>query len=221
MPRGCSPPDGATRPRILTIAGEGGERRLTLPNLYAVPQPERPPVTLTRTPAGAVVRINNALGDSATIAAFDEALAALPDRLPLVIDLTDTPSGGNTVVARAIMGCFVDKPTFYQVHRSPAEEGETGIARACAELVMPRAGKRHRGPVTVRVGRWTGSMGEGLAIGPAQTGARVEGTAMAGLLGAIEDVALPASGLVVKFPTERLETVDYVPRERFVPQPER
>ena len=32
--------------------------------------------------------------------------SATPDQ-PVVIDLTDTPSGGNTVVARAIMGWFV------------------------------------------------------------------------------------------------------------------
>lgn len=137
----------------------------------------------------------------------------------MVIDLTDTPSGGNTSVARAIMGWFVDRPTSYQVHRLPAEERETGIARQWIEQVLPRAGKFHRGAVTVRVGRWTGSMGEGLAVGLRAAGARVCGGAMAGLRGAVYDFTLPASGLVVKFPAERLSTVDGIPRERFVPSP--
>jgi carboxyl-terminal processing protease len=137
----------------------------------------------------------------------------------VILDLTGTPSGGNTTVARAVLGWFVGKPTFYQVHNLPAEERKTGIARQWVEQVLPRAGKRHRGPVTVRVGRWTGSMGEGLAIGFAAIGARVEGERMAGLLGAIYDYRLEHSGKVIKFPTERLSAVDGTPREKFVPEP--
>ncbi len=135
----------------------------------------------------------------------------------VILDLTDTPSGGNTTVARAILGWFVTKPRFYQVHRLPAEERATGIPRQWVEQVLPRAGKLHRGPVTVRVGRWTGSMGEGLAIGFAALGARVEGERMAGLLGAIYDHRLERSGQILKLPTERLSAVDGTPRERFVP----
>ncbi len=152
------------------------------------------------------------------VAAFDAAMAGVPRAAPLVLDLSDTASGGNTVQARAIMGWFVDRPTGYQLHRLPAEERETGVARQWIEQVLPRAGKRHRGPVTVRVGRWTGSMGEGLAIGMHAIGARVVGTRMAGLLGAIYDFPLPASGVVVKLPAERLSATDGTPREAFVPR---
>jgi len=60
-------------------------------------------------------------------------------------------------------------------------------------------------------------MGEGLAIGFAAIGARVEGERMAGLLGAIYDYRLEQSGKVIKFPTERLSAVDGTPREKFVP----
>ena len=137
---------------------------------------------------------------------------------PIAIDLTDTPSGGNTVIARAILGWFVDRPRFYQVHRLPLEERRTGIARQWVEQVLPRPGKFHRGRVTVEVGRWTGSMGEGLAIGFDAIGARVTGTRMAGLLGAIYDHRLERSGLVLKLPTERLTAVNGTPREDFVPR---
>jgi hypothetical protein len=46
----------------------------------------------------------------------------------------------------------------------------------------------------------------------------VEGSAMAQLKGAVYDFPLPSSGLVVKFPAERLYTVAGVPREKFVPK---
>jgi C-terminal processing protease CtpA/Prc len=200
------------RPRELTISHDGSTRRVTLPTLYTSHQ-DRPPLTV----AGTVIRFNNSLGDQDTIAAFDKAMAALPAKAPIVLDLTDTPSGGNTSVARAIMGWFVDRPRSYQVHQLPAEERETGIPRQWIEQVLPRVGKHHAVLPVVRVSRWTGSMGEGLAIGLAAFGARIEGTRMAQLKGAVYDFSLPSSGLGVKFPAERLYTVQGQPREDFVP----
>jgi hypothetical protein len=60
-------------------------------------------------------------------------------------------------------------------------------------------------------------MGEGLAIGFDALGARVTGGPMAGLRGAVSDLTLPRSGLVLKLPTERLYTVSGLPREAFGP----
>lgn len=208
------------RPRVLTIAGrEGSSRQLTLPSLYAVPRVNRPPVSAFVEGRTTRLRLNDSLGDDATIPAFDAAMASVRPGRRLVIDLTETPSGGNTSIARAILGWFVTRPTAYQVHNLPAERRRTGIARQWVEQVLPRPGKQWRGPVTVRVGRWTGSMGEGLAIGFDAIGARVEGDKMAGLLGAIYDIRLERSGLAVKFPVERLSAVNGTPREDFVPKP--
>jgi carboxyl-terminal processing protease len=206
------------RPRDLTVRdGSGAERRLTLPSLYVAGAGERPPVSARQSAGALVIRFNDSLGDDRTVATFDAAMAgALPDQ-PIVLDLTDTASGGNTVVARAIMGWFVDAPTAYQIHNLPAEERETGVPRQWIEQVLPRPGKRHHGTVTVRVGRWTGSMGEGLAVGLDALGAEVVGDPMAGLLGAIYDHRLANSGLVIKLPTERLYAVDGTPREDFRP----
>lgn len=191
---------------------------LTLPSRYTF---ERQPQPLQLVVEGNVTRIvlNDSLGNPDTIAAFDQAMAKVGAKQTLVLDLRDTASGGNTSVARAIMGWFVTKPTSYQVHQSPAEQRQTGIARQWIEQVLPRTGKYRKGPVTVLVGRWTGSMGEGLAIGMKAIGARVEGDPMAHLLGAIEDIRLPNTGFVFKIPTERLFTVDGLPREDFVPLP--
>ncbi|MGZ9113789.1 MAG: S41 family peptidase [Brevundimonas sp.] len=208
------------RPRDLTFRSrDGAERRVSLPNLYMAAPADRPPVTVGETGDDLTIRFNDSLGDTRTIAAFDAAMAQARPGQRIVLDLTDTASGGNTVVARAIMGWFVDAPTAYQIHNLPAEERETGVPRQWVEQVLPRPGKRHRGPVLVRVGRWTGSMGEGLAIGMDALGAEVTGGAMAGLLGAVYDHRLANSDLVIKLPTERLYAVDGTPREEFVPGP--
>jgi len=205
------------RPRRLTFRDrDGAERTLTLSNLYATPRPDRAPVDAVRSSAGLTLTINDALGDSGTIAAFDAAMTQARPGETIILDLTDTPSGGNTVVARAIMGWLVSEARPYQVHRLMSEERETGVPRQWIEQVLPRAGKAHSGPVQVRVGRWTGSMGEGLAIGLDALGARVTGCPMAGLLGAIYDFRLEHSGLTIKLPAERLSAVSGVPREAFV-----
>lgn len=206
------------RPRQLCIRREGGERQdLVLPNLYSVGGDDAGPLTLVVGEKGSRIIIHDSLGDMATIAAFDEAMASLAPDGPVVIDLTDTPSGGNTSVARAILGWFVTEAAGYQIHSYPTEERRTGIARQWIEQVLPRDAGHHAGPVTVLVGRWTGSMGEGLAIGFDAIGADVEGTPMAGLRGAIYDFELPESGLIVKLPAERLMHVDGTPREAFQP----
>lgn len=208
------------RPRRLTVADSAGRsREITLPSLYANQHPQRSPVDVAPEGRALRIRINDALGDTATIAAFDAAMHRAAPGQPIIIDLTDTPSGGNTVVARAILGWFVDRARAYQMHNLPVEERQTGVPRQWLEQVLPRRGMHHRGRVEVRVGRWTGSMGEGLAIGFDAIGADVRGTRMAGLPGAIYDHALPNSGLVVKLPTERLMTVRGQPREAFVPRP--
>ncbi|MEA3061360.1 MAG: hypothetical protein QOJ94_1141 [Sphingomonadales bacterium] len=207
--------------RLMVQRGQSSPRPLELTNLYQIPHPPRPPVTTRREGAALVVRFNDSLGDDAAIAAFDAAMAAAPPRRPLVIDLTDTPSGGNTIVARAVLGWFVTRAAGYQVHNLPAEERRTGIPRQWIEQVLPRAGKHRAAPATVRVGRWTGSMGEGLAIGFSALGVPVVGDPMAGLRGAVYDEKLEHSGLVLKLPAERLYTVAGVPREKFAPIPAR
>lgn len=205
-------------PRHLTVARGAEARELELPNLYYRQLLDRPVLGASDQGGSLVIRFNDSLGEAATIAAFDRVMARAAPGQPVVLDLTDTASGGNTSVARAIMGWFVDRPTNYQMHSLPAEERQTGVARQWIEQVLPRAGKHHDGPVTVRVGRWTGSMGEGLALGFDAIGARVEGGPMAGLLGAIYDHKLEQSGLTIKFPAERLFHVDGTPREQFVPE---
>lgn len=196
------------RPRTLGFAQAG---RLTLPSLYADDRPARLPVTVVTQGRRTTIRFNDSLGDDATVAAFDRALDAVPAGHALVLDLSDTPSGGNTGVARGIMGRFARRASGYQQHDLPEEARATGIVRQWVEQVVPRGARRS--PPDVRVGRWTGSMGEGLAIGLVALGARACGGRMAGLKGAIYDLDLPRTGFRFKLPVEHLSTVGGQPRE--------
>lgn len=207
------------RSRVLTFeSANGSKRRLVLASLYGRHQ-SQDPLVVTDNGNQTTIRFNNSLGDATTIAAFDAAMAAVPAGRELVLDLRETPSGGNTSVARAIMGWFVTRPTAYQVHNRPEEERLTGVARQWVEQVLPRSKKYRSRLPTILVGRWTGSMGEGIAIGFAAMGADVRGTPMAGLWGSVEDLSIWGTQLSVKIPTERLMTVDYQPREEFKPSP--
>jgi C-terminal processing protease CtpA/Prc len=108
------------------------------------------------------IKINNSLGDLDLINAFDSALNSLWNTKGLILDLRETPSGGTTTVARAIMSRFIEKEMPYQKHSLPAEEMQYGVKQSWIELVSPR-GKIYKKPLVVLVNRWTGSMGEGIA----------------------------------------------------------
>ena len=164
------------------------------------------------------IRINNSLGDTELVQQFDLALAALRKTRALILDLRNTPSGGNTTVARGIMGRFISRDLPYQKHSIPAEERQYGIKRSWIELVSPRGDFTYRAPVVVLVSHWTGSMGEGIAIGmDGMKRATIVGTEMARLVGATSGIRLPHTGIGVNFPTEKLFHVNGAPREKFAP----
>jgi C-terminal processing protease CtpA/Prc len=203
------------------VANQGGRKReIELPAKATIPSADPAPVTFRRQDDGVgYIRFNDSLGSEATIVEFDRALAALRGTRRLVLDLRDTPSGGNSTVARGILGRFVTRETGYQKHVAPEEERETGVKRSWIELVSPRGPFTYSRDVTVLVGRWTGSMGEGLAIGFDGVGrGTVVGGPMAQLLGATYRIELPNSKIGVSLPAERLYHVNGSPREAFRPK---
>lgn len=207
-----------TARRLLLRHGKT-DRHVELPARDQFSTAAATPVTVSRLESGvAHIRFNDSLGDRATVSAFDQALLALRDAPGLLIDLRNTPSGGNTSVARGILGRFVEREMPYQKHVLPSEEHETGIRRSWLELVSPRGAFIFQHPVAVLVGHWTGSMGEGLAIGFDGTGrGTVIGTPMAGLPGATYHITLPNTGIGLNVPAERLYHVNGTPREAFRP----
>jgi C-terminal processing protease CtpA/Prc len=217
--------------RIL-LAGRHNEKR----NIEVVSNGERRVLSIDNQPAGesvstkplldyrrigknfGYIRVNNSLGDTDLIKQFDLALAALRNTRGLILDLRDTPSGGNSTVARGIMGRFIRRDMPYQKHSIPAEERQYGTKRSWVELVSPRGEFTYAAPVVVLVNHWTGSMGEGIAIGmDGMRRATIVGTEMARLAGATSGIKLPNTGIGVTFPTEKLFHINGSPRENFVP----
>ncbi|HEX2570498.1 MAG TPA: S41 family peptidase [Polyangia bacterium] len=155
------------------------------------------------------VRIND-LGAEETVGEFDAALAPLMDTRGLVLDLRNIAAGGNTEVAEPILGRFIAQTSGYQVI---VPRGRPAWVRRVA--VRP---PRYDRPLVVLVGRWTASMGEGMAIGlDGMRRATLVGTRMAGLRGAVVTHTLPRHHFGFTFPFERLRHLDGTPREQFVP----
>jgi carboxyl-terminal processing protease len=206
--------------RVLKVREGATERTIELParDQFGIRDAQPVSHSIVR-PGVGLIRLNDSLGNDGTIAAFDRALNELRGTRSLMIDLRNTASGGNSSVARAILGRFVTRDMPYQKHVLPTEERETGIKRSWLELVSPRGEFTYQGAVVVLVDHWTGSMGEGLAIGfDATDRATVVGTAMAQLIGATDHIALPHTGIGMNIPTERLYHVNGTPREAYRPK---
>lgn len=166
----------------------------------------------------AYIKIHNSLGNNNLAEKFSEVVDSYASTKSMIIDLRDTPSGGNTTVARAIMGKFISKDMFYQKHNYPYEQKKYGVKRSWMEYVSPK-GKIYTKKVIVLVGRWTGSVGEALALGFDEIkNAKVVGTQMAKLLGAIYCYSLDETNIGYCFPAEQLFHVNGTPREGFKPK---
>ncbi len=179
---------------------------------------KRPLVSVTASGHLGLIRPLDSLGDNGLIADFDRAMEKVRGSRGLVLDLTETPGGGNTTVARAILGWFVAKETPYQRHEDPTERRRFGVRRFWTEWVAPRPGKSYTRPLVVLVNGWTGSMGEGIAIGlQGMSRAVLIGSPMAGLKGAVSRDELPETKIPFWFPTEQVFRLDSAPREKCRP----
>jgi len=190
-------------PRILTIMRDGVEIEIDLGEPVTA-QNDRV-LTLDMLTANiGHIRFHNSLGDGATVDAFNEAIEVLKGSQGLILDLRDTPGGGNTDVAEPIIGRFISKARPYQV---TVPIGEEPIYRN----VQPTGKWTYEKPVIVLVGRWTGSMGEGMAVGFDGLGrAVIMGDHMAGL-------ALMNMGINLRYPAYGLNHIDGTPRHEWEP----
>ena len=197
---------------------QSGKGRLAIS--YDPGQWSRPeaPLTAARLDADmGYVRLHDSLGHRALIPAWDAALARLRESDGLILDLRDTPGGGDAAIARPLLGRLVSSVLPYQRHVRP-DPSRPGSQRAWTEKVKPRGPFTYDKPMAVLVGRWTGSMAEGVAIAlDGMKRADVFGSPMAGLRGAIESLTLKHSKIPVRVPAERLYHIDGTPREAFMP----
>ncbi|MBN4071050.1 hypothetical protein JYT72_00940 [Crocinitomix catalasitica] len=165
-----------------------------------------------------IIRINNSLGNNDLIADFDKTLDTLWDTKGLIIDLRNTVDGGNSYVARGIMSRFIDKPKPYQKHSIIEKYGTNpAVEKSWIEYVSPRL-EQYKKPVVILVGRWTGSMGEGLAIGfEGIERAKIVGSEMQRLAGAMNGFSFKHQNFGYRISTEKLYHVNGSPREKYVP----
>jgi carboxyl-terminal processing protease len=200
------------------IAVRNAAGRIRVIDLPAYEIPDNPELVTSRwlDDRTGYIRIENSLGDAGTVAAFDAALSKLARAPRLVFDLRNTPSGGNTDIAEPIMGRFISKSAAYQRIFEPAP-GKRFPQDSWLKVLEPR-GPQVTAKLVVLVNHWTGSMGEGMAIGfDAMKRAQIVGTPMARLCGGTESFELPKTGIPVHLPTYRLYHVNGTPREAFVP----
>ncbi|WP_109301230.1 S41 family peptidase [Aquimarina sp. AU474] len=165
-----------------------------------------------------VIRINNSLGNDNLVGEFDNVLNKLSSTKGLIIDLRNTIFGGDTYEARGIMSRFIKEPKPYQKHSYIAKsENNPDVERSWVEYVSPRLNQYEK-PVVVLVGRWTGSMGEGLAIGfEGMERAEIVGSEMRRLAGEVYDFSFKYRNYGYKLSTTKLYHVNGTIREKYVP----
>lgn len=165
-----------------------------------------------------IIRINNSLGNNELIATFDQAIDSMMNTKGLIIDLRNTVDGGNSYVGRAIMGRFIREEKPYQKHWTLEEYiSNTPVVRSWEEYVSPR-GIQYTKPVVVLVDRWTGSMGEGMAIGfEGMKRAEIVGTEMEQLAGAMNGFGFKNLPFGYRISTEKLFHINGTPREKYIP----
>lgn len=167
------------------------------------------------------IKINDCLYNNDLITAFDSVMNEMKNSSSIILDLRESPSGGNTTVARSIIGWFTNKDHYYQKHEYVAEEKTFGAKRSWIEIVSPRKGKYYSKPLVVLCNHWTGSIGEAIVIGFDALGrasTRIIGTPMAKLCGAVYSYEMPHTKIHFAFPAEKVFHVNGYPREQYVPQ---
>jgi carboxyl-terminal processing protease len=176
------------------------------------------PLSFKTTDNIGVIRINNSLGNDNLLTLFDKALDSMMNTKGLIIDLRNTIYGGDTYEARGIMSRFITQSKPYQKHAYTAtSKNNPDVERSWIEYVSPRS-TQYKKPVVVLVGRWTGSMGEGLAIGfEGLERAHIVGSEMRRLAGEVYDFNFKHRKYGYKLSTAKLYHVNGTPREKYIP----
>lgn len=166
-----------------------------------------------------VIRINNSLGNNNLIKEFDATLKKLENTKGLILDLRNTVDGGNSYVARGIMGKFIKAPKPYQKHSYIEKyDNKTNIERSWVEYVSPRK-KVYQKPLVVLVGRWTGSMGEGMAIGfDGMKRGIIVGSEMERLAGEVNGFYFKNQKFGYRIPTAKIYHINGTAREEYRPK---
>lgn len=194
--------------RLLTARG-GGEPREVVLAIRNPPPPAKPDVEWRRLDDGAGYIVIRSFVDDAVAERFDQALAELRDAPGLILDVRYN-GGGDTAVARPIMGRFISEPKPYCLMRR--REGR-GLSPFWTERVEPSGPFTYTGPVVVLANHWSGSMAEGFPLGMRGLGrATVVGTQTMGLGAAVFPIRLDRTGVEAQYSAEPVYDVQGRPR---------
>lgn len=195
------------QPRTLSIVRDGGDRREIRIPVKSVPK--LPDVESRILDDGIGYIVIRSFADSEVIAAFDRALFKLRDTQSLIIDVRQN-GGGDTAVARPIMGRFISEKKPYA--RMRRREG-VGLSEPWTEFVKNRGPFTYRAPVIVLTSRWSASMAEGFPMGMRAIGrGLIVGTPMMRLGAAVVPIKLESTGLELQYSAEPVYDIQDKPR---------
>jgi carboxyl-terminal processing protease len=197
--------------RRIVIQRNGTTRTVDLPLKH---YPSLPDLEARVLPEGFGLIIIRSFAESALVAAFDTELARFAGAPGLIIDVRYN-GGGDTAVARPIMGRFITQKKSYALMRR--RDGQ-GLSAPWTEYVDPRGPFTYQKPVVVLCGHWSASMAEGFPMGMRDIGAAtVVGTPMMGLGAAVYDIVLDRTGIRAQYSAEPVYDTSGVPRSAFRP----
>lgn len=228
MPRALREPDPAAWNYAMNAAIGGNrerERRLRLANasgqprdVLLAPKPvaSRPSIISRKLDDGIGYIAITTFGDYEAPAMFDAALEQLRDSPGLIIDTRDN-GGGDTSVARPIMGRFITARKPYALMRRRSGQG-IALTDPWTEYVEPRGPFTYTQPVVVLANHWSASMAEGFPMGMKGIGrATVVGTPMMGLGAAVFPLRLDRTGIEINYSAEPVYDVWDRPRSDMQP----
>ncbi len=192
--------------RFAVRSGDAPVRDVVLPLKQRA---DLPNVTHRRLADGIGLIAIRSFADDAVVAAFDAALKEFRDAPALLIDVRGN-GGGDTAVARPIMGRFIMERAPYAYMRRRAG---TGLSQRWTEYVEPRGPFTWTRPVIVLCDHWSASMAEGFPMGMRGLGrARIVGAPMMGLGAAVFQLRLDRSGIDLQYSAEPVYDVQDRPR---------
>jgi carboxyl-terminal processing protease len=226
MPRCLTRADAAATAFALNVAVSGQRgmpRTLTVRSTYGtehavavhVKQPVALPDVESRMLANGIgCIVIRSFADEAVVAAFDAALASFRNASALIVDVRQN-GGGDTAVARPIMGRFITKTMPYA--RMRRRDGNR-LSAAWTETVEPRGPFTYTGKVAVLTTRWSASMAEGFPMGMRGLGrATIIGTPMMRVGAAVFPLRLDRTGLQLQYSAEPVYDVRDRPRWQLEP----